>query len=83
MLVAVTPGAVAPPLPLLELLAPLLLLLVALLLLLPDDPQAASSSVTAAMTPTYANDLVPRKHIPLLLNTVDPTGIARTSTRVI
>jgi hypothetical protein len=68
MLVAVTPGAVAPPLPLLllllELVAPLLLLLVVLLLL--DDPQAATSTTTAA-TPTYASTLVPRNLIPLLL----------------
>lgn len=86
MLVAVTPGAVLPPLlPLL--LLPLLLLLLppplaALpLLLLLDDPQAATANATASTTPTYPNDLVPRSLIPLLLHTVDPTGTARKSTR--
>jgi hypothetical protein len=54
MLVAVTPGAVAPPLllPLLPLLPLLALLALLALLLLLDDPQAARTSVTAATTPT-------------------------------
>jgi hypothetical protein len=47
IVVAVTPGAVAPPL-LEALLAPL----APLLLLLLDDPQAARTNVTAATTPT-------------------------------
>ena len=83
MLVAVTPGAVLPPLlPLLLLLLVLPLLPAALLLvLLLDDPQAATASATASTTPTYPNDLVPRSLIPLLLHTVDPTGTARNSTR--
>jgi hypothetical protein len=79
MLVAVTPGAVLPPLfPLLALLLlvlpPLPELALLLLLLLFDDPQAATASATASTTATYPNDLVPRSLIPLLLHTVDPTG---------
>ena len=86
IVVAVTPGAVAPPLPLplllvllvVALLAPLLLVA---LLLLDDEPQPAAISATAAMTPTHASDLVPRKLIPLLLHMVDQLVPARTSTR--
>jgi hypothetical protein len=85
MLVAVTPGAVAPPLfpllLLLLLLPPLLLPPLALVVLLDDEPQAATARTTAAITPTYANFLVPRKLILLLLHMVDPTGTARDSTR--
>jgi hypothetical protein len=88
MLVAVTPGAVLPPLlPLLLLLAAVLVLLLPpplelALLLLPDDPQAATASAAATITPTYASDLVPGKLIPLLLlHTVGPTGTARLSRR--
>jgi hypothetical protein len=82
MLVAVTPGAVAPPLPELLVLVLLAAALLVLLLLLLDDPHAATTRATATMTPTYASDLVPRKLIPLLLlHTVDPTGTARPSTR--
>jgi hypothetical protein len=81
MLVAVTPGAVAPPLPLLLLLLLLLVLLLApllaLLLLLLDEPQPAATSATAAMTPTHAIDLVPRKVIPLLLHMVETSWNAR------
>jgi hypothetical protein len=73
MLVAVTPGAVAPPLPL-ELLLPLLLVLALVLLLLDDDPQPAATSATVAITPTHASDLVPRKLIPLLLHMGEPPG---------
>jgi hypothetical protein len=78
MLVAVTPGAVLPPL-----FPPLLLLVLLLLpppaaalllLLLLDDPQAVTASATARTTPTYPNDLVPRSLIALLLHTMDPTG---------
>src|SRR5580704_17379741 len=78
MLVAVTPGAVAPPFPL-ELLP--LLLVLALLLLFDDEPQPAATSATAAITPTHASDLVPRKLIPLLLHMVEPSERARTTTR--
>jgi hypothetical protein len=78
MLVAVTPGAVAPPFPL-ELLP--LLLVLALLLLFDDEPQPAATSATAAITPTHASDLVPRKLIPLLLHMVDQLKPERTSTR--
>src|SRR5579884_1405904 len=76
MLVAVTPGAVLPPLfpLLLLLLAPPLAPPLALLLLLPDDPHAATANTTAARTAKYPSDLVPRSLIPLLLHTVDPTG---------
>jgi hypothetical protein len=89
MLVAVTPGAVLPPLLPLPLLAAVLVLLLPpplelalLLLLLPDDPQAATASAAATITPTYASDLVPGKLIPLLLlHTVGPTGTARLSRR--
>ena len=66
MLVAVTPGAVAPPLPLLLLLLLVELLAPLLLVLLLDDPQAASNTTTTA-TPTDASTLVPRNLIPLLL----------------
>ncbi len=52
-----------------------------LLVLLLDEPQPAATSATAAMTPTHASDLVPRKLIPLLLHMVEPAGTARTSTR--
>jgi len=80
MLVAVTPGAVAPPLPLLLLLLPPLLLLL-LLLLLDDEPQPAATSATTAMTPTHASDLVRRKLIPLLSTWWNQLVRARTSTR--
>jgi hypothetical protein len=82
MLVAVTPGAVLPPFPPLllpPLLAPPPLALLVELLL--EDPHAATISATATMTPTYASHLVPRKLIPLLLHTVDPTALVRMSTR--
>ena len=76
MLVAVTPGAVAPPLLPLLLLVPLLLLAPLLLLLDDDDdePQPAATSATTAMTPTQAGNLVPRNLIPLLLHMVGPAG---------
>ena len=78
MLVAVTPGAVAPPLPLELLLVAVPLL--AVLVLLDDEPQPAATSAAAAITPTHASDLVPRNLIPLLLHMVEPKGRARTTT---
>jgi hypothetical protein len=79
----VTPGAVAPPLPPLLLLVVALLppLLLVVLVLLDDEPQPDAISPTAAMTPTHASDLVPRKLIPLLLHMVDQLKPERTSTR--
>jgi hypothetical protein len=71
MLVAVTPGAVAPPFPLLLLLPPLPFVVV---VLLDDEPQPAATSATTAMTPTHASDLLRRKLIPLLLHMVEPAG---------